>query len=819
MIEKNTKTKTYEVNIRELVDLLGSRLYEDPDIVLRELISNASDACHFSAAKNKDSQPRKYRIEIFHEPPNQLIVRDNGRGMTETELKIHLSTVATRNKRQECEKLRREGKADYASRIIGEFGLGFLSTFAICEQVIVETVSEQTGDFQGWRWKSDGDTEYELAPFQGNESGTTVRLFLNLREYRQFSGSLYVRDIIKKYSRSLPIPIYYLQDGQAERLNDNSAPFEILDTDSKGRWQSFLRDMELFEDAKNWIDAIVINYKNVQGILYFPSYNSTAHRPLGRVDLYSKGVLIQSDNNEIIPQHLKCVRGILQSEYFKLTLDRNSIFMDETVNAIQTYLDTEIINYLIGLSKSDDQESEWRLKKILHIHGSTLLEGCLSLKDDETFCKIAEMLPLRTNQFSSTSVIEYLERSKSNRSDQVDRIFYYTKPLGNRQISNLVRKRQWELVDCSHTLYLLLLKRYTNYQNSHNRKSNFIFEDIIHLSDINEYLSLLFDEVEPDKGWLKIINYYNQLTHPTLKLDTRLAHHPNSEVPLVLLPKDNFPINDSHSDGFNEYSSAPKESLQEQVSKPKKIINASPLGIMQKECLLYVNKSNDLMAQLARQDNNIDLEILELTLHEIFHIVATFSDEFIDPVHLFDYHQKTLKQMVYLSGEVLRLEKQKIDEQEKMVEAETIHRLNLQEPQLSMDRTVFVSLPFKEPFLEEVYMDGLKPIIEANNLKPTMLMESMNLGNIPQEIVDSVANACFIVVDISEPSENIYYELGLAHGFDKMNRTLLIRDTFATEKVAFSAMPYRRLNYSRNYREFKTFLSEFEEILKSAVFG
>src|SRR5712664_1557166 len=119
--------QNYQVNIRNLVELLGERLYAEPSIVIRELISNASDAWLFSERPRGDD----FRIEIYHESPDQLIIRDYGCGMTREELEQHLAVVANGNKRQEYLRLRESGRADFAARIIGEFGLGFLSSFVV----------------------------------------------------------------------------------------------------------------------------------------------------------------------------------------------------------------------------------------------------------------------------------------------------------------------------------------------------------------------------------------------------------------------------------------------------------------------------------------------------------------------------------------------------------------------------------------------------------------------------------------------------------------------------------------------------------------
>lgn len=770
--------RDYGVNIKNLVLLLGERLSGDPSIVIRELVSNASDASVMSMA-GSGSDPARYRIEVFHEPPDQLVVRDYGRGMTDTEIEEHLAIIANSDKRKAALRLREQGKIDYATRIIGEFGLGFLSTFVIAERVIVETVPETSPEFQGWQWQSEGGTQWQLEPFQGQAPGTTVRMFLDTKRYGKFNASRYIRDLMKRFSRFITIPLLYGQGAQAEQINVDMAPWDASGPDALERWQQFLKSGDKFGDAAEWLSAIAINEGDVQGILYYPYY-TTGQGPLGFVDIYSRGVLVEENNGELIAPQIRCVRGMIQSADLKLELSRSGIMLDDTFRQMQQMLKAKVLSHLTKLATQTDDVSRAQITRIMMAHGDTLIAGCVSVEDEETFRHLAEIFPLRTTH-GLTTILDYLQRAKHSRPEQQqNRIYYFTKQVGSRQVAALVRKRQWELVDCSQEFHLMLLQRYARLRE-------------LEMRDVEGELDVLFDIVEPEGGWIEVINYYSNFVHPGFQLQPKLAHNQNSEMPLTMLPRTR---------------SADEESRHGQAPQ-----SGAPLP--GKSFTLYVNKNNALMQRLVNQIENkvVDRDHLDLILHEEFHNIAHFSDELLDQAHFFEHHQKVLTELATLSEQHSRL----LAQRDAIVPTRPAdHPPGPTEP-VEGDGTVFVGLPFKDPYLNELYEDGVKPIIEELDLVPIMLQETVTPGYISDEIAKSISRASASIFDITEMNPNVYYELGLSHGFNRRDQTILVCNEEVQGKLPIDISNYRVLSYSFNHRQFREFCEKLKRALKEVT--
>jgi molecular chaperone HtpG len=779
--------RNYRVNIRNLVELLGERLYAEPSIVIRELISNASDASLFSKRPKGDD----FRITIYHEPPDQLVIRDYGCGMTGEQLEDHLAVVANDGKRRECLRLRQSGQADFVSRIIGEFGVGFLSAFVVSKRVVVETVPESSTDWWGWRWESTGDTKYQITKFQGNAPGTTVRLFLNLKKYGQFNQARYVNDQAKRYSRLITVPIFYGTGEEADLLNPSQAPWDAAGPSGPKRWQEFLVGLDSYQDAADWLDVVVLSDSDVQGVLYFPYFNAAPQHPPGFVNIYCKGVLVEENNGEIVPRSIKCVRGMIQSADFQLQLDRGAILRNELFARVQSTLETAVLGHLTALASRDDPAKRERLARILDVHAATLMEGCLALEDEEVFCRIAEMLHIPTTHYHETTIPAYLERARRNPSqDAQERIFYSTQRFGGRQVAALVRKRNWEIVDCYNNLYRLFLERYTSLKN-------------IRLHNVADDLDLFFDVVEPQGGWKDIVNLYQEMVHTGQRHEARLALCQTNEMPLSLL---------------------------EQPGPSKPTVDGLVAGAKVERRILYINKSNPLLQRLVSQieAQTIDPELLEMILHECFHLTCLFSDQSIESVHLFEHQQKVLNDLASLSDLNKRMDKDRLAQREQQSKLrDDILSLTKQlreakdeslasEPAESEDSTVFVGIPFRAPY-NEVYEEGIKPTVTQLGLKPVMLAEVVKPGSIPNDIHVGILQATAAIFDVSEPNANVYYELGLAHGLRKLDRTILICTEKAIEHLSFDARHLRTLSYELTPRQFKDFRERLNASLQEII--
>ncbi|MDX1741586.1 MAG: molecular chaperone HtpG, partial [Rhodothermales bacterium] len=316
----------YRAEMKQLLHLIAHSLYTHPEIFLRELISNASDALNkvkYRSLTDRqfEGETQKLKIEITADKDDRrLSITDTGIGMTKEDLVDRLGTVASSGTLQFLEQMRSSGEAVDAE-LIGQFGVGFYSAFMVADEIIVETRSSGEGS-SGYRWVSSGEGTFSVETVEGLESGTTVTLHLT-EEHGEFAEEYRIREIIRKYSNFVSFPIYVggvqvnkvqpLWRKQSDELgeeqldefykfvaNDYAAPLGHLHLDLEGR-------------------------VNIRALLFVPSQappNLFGDEGLRGLQLYSNNVFIQDDNRDLLPDYLKFVRGVVDTEDLPLNVSR-----------------------------------------------------------------------------------------------------------------------------------------------------------------------------------------------------------------------------------------------------------------------------------------------------------------------------------------------------------------------------------------------------------------------------------------------------------------------------------------------------------------
>ena len=201
--------REFQTEVNQLLQLIVHSLYSHPEIFLRELVSNASDALDKLKYLNLTEEPYKSivfdpRIDLeLDETQHSLTVSDNGIGMNDEDLAANLGTIARSGTKSFLHNLSGDAKRD--SNLIGQFGVGFYSAFMVSDRV--EVISRKAADQQAWKWTSDGKTGFEIEPAEREHQGTTVTLYFN-EEGKEYANSWKLREIIKKYSNHIAFPIY-----------------------------------------------------------------------------------------------------------------------------------------------------------------------------------------------------------------------------------------------------------------------------------------------------------------------------------------------------------------------------------------------------------------------------------------------------------------------------------------------------------------------------------------------------------------------------------------------------------------------------------
>ncbi len=412
---------TFQTEVSQLLHLIIHSLYSHKEIFLRELISNASDALdklrYLTLTKDEYkslSFEPKLNLE-FKEGDNPTItITDSGIGMSKKELQDNLGTIARSGTKSFLTKLSGDAKKD--SQLIGQFGVGFYSSFMVADRV--DVVSKKAGNKEAWKWTSDGQTGFEIVKDVKKDNGTVITLYLN-EEGKEFASRWQIESLVKKYSDHIDFPIFltyseidYDKEGneksrnlKTDQINDAKAFWTRSKNDLKAKdyrefYKSMANDME---DPYDWIhfraegslEFTILFYipKNASPDIYRADYQSG-------VKLYVNRVFITDDDKELLPTWLRFVKGIIDSSDLPLNVSReilqqNRIMAKIRSNSVKKILDKlktiagdkekyaqfyEQYGRLIKEGVYQDFEHKEALTDLLRFN-STKEEGLVSLRD------------------------------------------------------------------------------------------------------------------------------------------------------------------------------------------------------------------------------------------------------------------------------------------------------------------------------------------------------------------------------------------------------------------------------------------------------
>ncbi|HEX6290694.1 MAG TPA: molecular chaperone HtpG [Herpetosiphonaceae bacterium] len=348
---------TFRAEVQQLLHILSHALYTDREIFLRELISNSSDAMHrmrVEALTNSEVVDRDAELVIrvsSDEEAGTVTISDTGVGMTQEELIQNLGTIAHSGARAVMEQLQKEQRSD----LIGQFGVGFYSVFAVADSVVVTSRSFQP-DAQAVRWESTGGDTYTVGPDERAERGTTITIHLK-EDAKEFAQPWKVRQIIKKHSDFIAFPIF-LGEEQVNQTKPiwRRAPREV-DADAYKEfyrqltmdWEAPLHQVHLSTDAP--ID--------LHAILFVPSQRERGfleRRTEGKIKLYSRSVLIQEDAKDLLlPNYFRFVEGVVDSEDLPLNVSRESVQRTPEIQRIGKTLTGRLSRELAQLAENEPE--------------------------------------------------------------------------------------------------------------------------------------------------------------------------------------------------------------------------------------------------------------------------------------------------------------------------------------------------------------------------------------------------------------------------------------------------------------------------------
>jgi molecular chaperone HtpG len=368
--------REFQTEVSQLLQLIIHSLYSHPEIFLRELISNSSDALdklrHLTLTDDAyQAIPFNPRIDLELDEENKtLTISDTGIGMNEEDLVSHLSTIARSGTKNFLSQLSGEAKKD--SNLIGQFGVGFYSAFMVADRI--EVVSRKAGEEQAWRWVSDGKTGFDIEPAERPVAGTTVLLHFN-EEGKQYSDSWQLQQVVKKYSNHIAFPIFLTYDksewNETEKKSVKTRTTEQVNVASAlwRRPKSELKEedyKELYKSvAGDWADPLFWFHTKAEGSLeYTTLFYVPSKAPLDLyqaeykvgIKLYVKRVFIMDDAKELLPQYLRFIRGIIDSEDLPLNVSREMLQQNRVLTSIRTASVKKILGELKNIAVNQPEQ-------------------------------------------------------------------------------------------------------------------------------------------------------------------------------------------------------------------------------------------------------------------------------------------------------------------------------------------------------------------------------------------------------------------------------------------------------------------------------
>ena len=435
----------FQTEVSQLLKLIIHSLYSHKEIFLRELISNASDALdklrYLTLTKDEYkslSFEPKISLEFQDGDSPTLTITDSGIGMSKKELQDNLGTIARSGTKNFLSKLSGDAKKD--SQLIGQFGVGFYSSFMVADRV--EVTSKKAGNKEAWKWSSDGQSGFEIKKDVKKENGTIITLHLN-EEGKEFASRWQIESLVKKYSDHIDFPIFltypeidYDKDGKeksrklkTDQVNDAKAFWtrsknELKDKDYKEFYKSLTNDTE---DPFKWVHFRAEGNLEFTILFFIPK---KAPPDIYRADyqsgvkLYVNRVFITDDEKELLPPWLRFVKGIIDSSDLPLNVSREILQQNRIMAKIRSNSVKKILDKLKTVAGDKDNYGEFYDQ-----YGRLIKEGVY--QDFEHKEALTELLRFKsTKDEGLVSLREYVDRMRENQKS----IYYIT---GQNQVSLL----------------------------------------------------------------------------------------------------------------------------------------------------------------------------------------------------------------------------------------------------------------------------------------------------------------------------------------------------------------------------------------------
>ena len=440
----NRETLGFQAEVKRLLQLMIHSLYSNKEIFLRELISNASDACdklRFEALNNSalygDDSDLKIRVS-FDKAARTVTISDNGIGLSRDEAVEHLGTIAKSGTKEFFSALTGDQAKD--AHLIGQFGVGFYSSFIVADKVTVVSRRAGVEAGQAVKWESGGEGDYTVEMVEKAARGTDVTLHLREGE-DELLGGWKLKSIIRKYSDHITLPIVMKKEewdkdkgeqvttDEDETVNQANALWvrgksDITDEQYKEFYKHVAHD---FEDPLAWTHARVEGKQEYTQLLYIPArapFDLWDRNARHGIKLYVRRVFIMDDAEQLMPLYLRFVRGVVDSSDLPLNVSREILQESKDIDNIRSGCTRKVLAMLEGMANSDDAAEKEKYAKFWEAFGAVLKEGVG--EDHANKEKIAGLIRFASTHNDTAdetvSLADYIGRMKEGQ----EKIYYVT---------------------------------------------------------------------------------------------------------------------------------------------------------------------------------------------------------------------------------------------------------------------------------------------------------------------------------------------------------------------------------------------------------
>lgn len=618
-VENRVQEFEFVAEIKQLLDIIINSLYTHPEIFIRELISNSSDALHKIRFKrltepNILNPELELRIDITVDPETKLFkIEDTGIGMTKEEVISQIGTIAHSGTANFLKNLKKDSE-NFDINLIGKFGVGFYSVFMVTDEVTLETRS-YIPDSSGVRWKSNGKEKYSIEEIDRPTRGTLIYFTLK-DEYKEFAQPERVKEIIRKYSNFVDFPIYV----NNEKVNTIDAIWrKKKDEVSREDIENFYKYLTGDDNPPlSYLHFSVEGNVNFNALLFIPdSPPSYYWRDFfdKTISLYSHKVFIQDDNPEILPEYLRFIRGVLDTDDLPLNISRETIQNSPLITKIKQILTNKILSHLEELAENEKE----KYAKFTQNFGQ-IFKGGITI-DSANRDRIINLLRYQSTTLPEneyTSLKDYVSRMKENQKSIYYVITDSRSSLSRNPNLEYFLKNNYEVLVMTDPIDSLIVPLIREYDGKPLKSIDKVDVEIQKETDGNERLdpetaNKLFERMKSVLGD-RVLNVQvsNRLVDsPVTLVAPYFGHDPQSEKIFKILDKN--------------------------YQKSKKI--------------LEVNTAHPIIKNLAKLiDNNESDNMVEKIIEQLYYETLVLEGELEEPTELVKNMNEILQKFTELIG-------------------------------------------------------------------------------------------------------------------------------------------------------------------------